>query len=455
MIVKNATDLIGNTPMLEIDPSIHGLKNINLYAKLELLNPFGSVKDKTAWNMLKHDLAQIKASGQTVIEASSGNTAKAMQMICAMHDIPFRIVTNRVRVREVKEILQLLGTEIDELPGQSQCLDPTDPNDPLFVVEKIMSQEPGKYFHTSQYTNERNLEAHIEMTGREIAADLDVVDYFVGGLGTTGSTRGAGEYLKSAGSPQLKSIGIVCTKGGLIPGIRNSDEMHEVGLFERDFYDEIIEVSVDEAIDSMLTLVKSCGVLSGPTGGSSLAGALKFLRTIDDTLTEKKNAVFLVCDRAEWYLSYMQKYRPELFGMKKKDSALAAIDEAQCQSAPSLDPDKAENWLKEENVLILDLRGSLAFKGSHIEGSVNIPQETFEELCSNGTPVAEGRKVLFVCPVGDQSRKFAAYFSQLGFDCASLQGGFVAWRDRGKPTIKGQRSNRSRRKESLATSTAN
>ena len=150
MIVKNATDLIGNTPMLEIDPSIHGLKNINLYAKLELLNPFGSVKDKTAWNMLKHDLAEIKASGQTVIEASSGNTAKAMQMICAMHEIPFRIVTNRVRVREVKEILQLLGTEIDELPGQSQCLDPTDPNDPLFVVEKIMSQEPGKYFHPHQ-----------------------------------------------------------------------------------------------------------------------------------------------------------------------------------------------------------------------------------------------------------------------------------------------------------------
>jgi cysteine synthase B len=190
------------------------------------------------------------------------------------------------------------------------------------------------------------------MTGREIAADLDVVDYFVGGLGTTGSTRGAGEYLKSAGSPQLKSIGIVCTKGGLIPGIRNSDEMHEVGLFERDFYDEIIEVSIDEAIDSMLTLVKSCGVLSGPTGGSSLAGALKFLRTIDDTLTEKKNAVFLVCDRAEWYLSYMQKYRPELFGMKKKDSALAAIDEAQCQSAPSFEPDEAEKWLKEENVLL-------------------------------------------------------------------------------------------------------
>jgi cysteine synthase len=156
MIVKSVTELIGNTPMLEIAPQVHGLKNINLYAKLELFNPFGSVKDKTAWNMLRHDLDSIKEKGQTVIESSSGNTAKAVQMICGIHNIPFKIVTNRVRVKEVKQILQMLGTEIEELPGQSQCLDPSDPNDPLFVVEKIMNGEPGKYFHTTQYTNTLN-----------------------------------------------------------------------------------------------------------------------------------------------------------------------------------------------------------------------------------------------------------------------------------------------------------
>src|SRR4029450_1978613 len=104
------------------------------YAKLELFNPFGSVKDKTAWAMMRGELERIKANGQSVIESSSGNTAKAIQMICSLNDIPFKIVTNRVRVREVKQVLQLLGTEIEELPGQSQCLDPTDPNDPLFIV---------------------------------------------------------------------------------------------------------------------------------------------------------------------------------------------------------------------------------------------------------------------------------------------------------------------------------
>ncbi len=276
---------------LEIDSSIHGLKNINLYAKLELFNPFGSVKDKTAWAMLRDNLDEIKKSGQVVIESSSGNTAKAIQVICGVNNIPFKIVTNRVRVREVKQILQLLGTEIDELPGQSQCLDPSDPNDPLFVVEKIMNGEPGHYFHTSQYTNPLNTVAHRDMTGREIANNLDKVHYFVGGLGTTGSTRGAGEALRES-NPQLKNIGIVSSRQGFIPGIRNSDEMYEVGLFEKSFYDSVVEITIDEALEGMMTLIRQCGVLSGPTGGASLAGTLKYLRAIDDTLTEKQMQCF-------------------------------------------------------------------------------------------------------------------------------------------------------------------
>jgi cysteine synthase B len=440
MIVKQMTELIGNTPMLEIPQSVHGLRNINLYAKLELLNPFGSVKDKTAWNMLRHDLAEIKSKSQSVIESSSGNTAKALQMICSMHGIPFKIVTNRVRVREVKQILQLLGTEIEELPGQSQCLDPTDPNDPLFIVEKTISSEPGKYFHTSQYTNARNVEAHYEMTGREISCDLDRVDYFIGALGTTGSTRGTAEFLKQTNA-NLLNIGVVSTKGGLIPGIRNSDEMYEVGLFDRKLYDAVVEIAVDDAIDSMLELIRRCGVLSGPTGGASLAGALKYLREVDSQLTEKKNAVFLVCDRTEWYLSYMQKYRPELFGLTRKNDSVKSISSAEIEKAIEITPDQGDALLAASpDVLVIDLRGSLAFKGAHIAQSINIPGETLEEMTEWGNPFSPGSKVMFVCPVGDQSKMFAAYFAARGIDSVSLKGGFVAWRDAGKPTKRGSAS---------------
>ena len=91
-----------------------------------------------------------------------------------------------------------------------------------------MSSEPGKYFHTSQYTNERNLDIHYEMTGKEIIDDLPRVDYFIGGLGTTGSTRGAANFIR-LNNPNLKNIGVISSKGGFLPGIRNSDEMYEVG----------------------------------------------------------------------------------------------------------------------------------------------------------------------------------------------------------------------------------
>jgi cysteine synthase/rhodanese-related sulfurtransferase len=444
MIVKNITDLIGDTPLLEIDSSIHGLKNINLYAKLELFNPFGSVKDKTAWAMLREHIDEIKSSGQTVIESSSGNTAKAIQMICGINEIPFKIVTNRVRVREVKQILQLLGTEIDELPGQSQCLDPSDPNDPLFVVEKIMNSEPGHYFHTSQYTNELNTVAHRDMTGKEIAQDLDQVHYFVGGLGTTGSTRGAGEALAIA-NPELKNIGIVSSRQGFIPGIRNSDEMYEVGLFEKSFYDSIVEITIDEALDGMMTLIRRCGVLSGPTGGASFAGAIKHLRSIDETLTKKQNAVFLVCDRVEWYLSFIQKLRPQWFGLATRDNGFKSISETEIEAAEEWTSDTLEQLLLSgKDVLVVDLRGGLAFKGSHLDRSINMPADVLEELFQWGVPFSRSQPVVFVCPTGDQSKQFSAYLNSEGFESVSLKGGYAAWRDQGKPVVKGHRNKRNR-----------
>lgn len=436
MIVKRVTELIGNTPMLEIDKSVHGLKNINLFAKLELFNPFGSVKDKTAWNMLRHDLEEIKAKQQIVIESSSGNTAKAVQMICGIENIPFKIVTNRVRVKEVKQLLQLLGTEIEELPGQSQCLDPSDPNDPLFVVEKIMNSKPDRYFHTSQYTNELNTKAHADMTGLEIARDLPKVDYFIGGLGTTGSTRGAGETLKKQ-NQQLVNVGIVSSKNGFIPGIRNSDEMFEVGLFDRNFYDAVVEVTIDEALDGMMLLIKRCGILSGPTGGASLAGTLKYLKAIDQNLKEPCNAVFLVCDRVEWYLSFLQKLRPQWFGLSTRETGLRTLTEEQVNSVDEISSEELDKKITAgEPITLIDLRGGLAFKGSHIDTAINMPSDVLEELLQWSAPFSQSRPIVFVCPSGDQSKRFAALLSEAGFKCMSLRGGFASWREEARPVVK-------------------
>jgi Cysteine synthase len=432
MLVDKVTDLVGNTPLLRLDPALHGLKNVELYAKLELLNPFGSVKDKSAWTVLKDDIEEIAAQGKTVIESSSGNMAKAMQMLCSMYNVPFKIVTNRIKVPEVKQILQLVGAEVDELPGLSECPDPTDPNDPITFIEQIMAAEPGKYFHTSQYTNTRNIDAHYNLTGKEILKDLESVDFFVGGLGTTGSTRGAGSYLKEH-NPDLKNIGVIASKGNLLPGIRNVDEMYEVGLFRRDFYDEIVEVDTDESIDAMLMLIRKAGVLAGPTGGGSLAAALKYLRTIDGELTRKHHCVFIVCDRVEWYLSYLQKHRPQIFGITKKVAGIKSLTSEQIEQAPQVNVQEAAALIDEGDVLVIDLRGAMAFKTARISGSINIPPDSFELMCEQGVPISGSRKVLLVCPVGDQSRRFAAYLCEANIPCFSLKGGMVAWQAANKP----------------------
>lgn len=432
MLVNKITELIGDSPLLRLDPKLHGLKNVELYAKLELLNPFGSVKDKSAWTVLKDDIERIAAEGKTVIESSSGNMAKAMQILCSMYGVPFKIVTNRIKVPEVKQVLQVLGAQVDELPGLSECPDPTDPNDPITFIEQMMSAEPGKYFHTSQYTNEKNIHAHHDLTGKEIFEDIGNVDFFIGGLGTTGSTRGAGTFLKEK-NPQAKNIGVIASKGHLLPGIRNVDEMYEVGLFRKDFYDDIVEVSYDESIDAMLMLIRQAGVLAGPTGGGSLAAALKYLRPIDGQLTRPHKAVFIVCDRVEWYLSYLQKYRPELFGIARKRAGVRALTDEQIQAAPQLSADKVEALVKEPDVLTVDLRGPLAFKAARIPGSINIPPSSLEDMCEQGVPFSGSRKILIVCPVGDQSKRFAAFLASSGITCFSLEGGMAAWQAAGKP----------------------
>lgn len=432
MLANCITELIGRTPLLKLDPSLHGLKNVDVFAKLELLNPFGSVKDKSAWTVLKDDIQQIASDGKSVIESSSGNMAKAMQILCSMYDVPFKIVTNRIKVPEVKQILQVLGAEVDELPGLSECPDPSDPNDPITFIEQMMSAAPGKYFHTSQYTNPKNIEAHYGLTGREILDDLSQVDFFIGGLGTTGSTRGAGTYLKEQNA-KLKNIGVIASKGQLLPGIRNVDEMYEVGLFRRDFYDEIVEVSTEEAIDAMLLLIRKAGVLAGPTGGGSLAAALKYLRAIDSSLQERHNAVFIVCDRVEWYLSYLQKHRPALFGMSRKADGISSVSREQIETAPQVSVDEAAQLISNKETLVVDLRGALAFKTARIAGSINIPPDALEDLCEQGTPFSPGRTIVLVCPVGDQSKRFAAYLTAKGITCFSLKGGMVAWQAAGKP----------------------
>jgi len=432
VLYKSVTELIGNTPLIEISKEITKLKNINVYAKCELYNPFGSLKDRAGYAMLKDEIQKLKENKMTVIESSSGNTAKALQIICSMNGIPFKTVTNRIKIPETKEILKVAGAEIEELPGLSECPDPTDPNDPVAYIERIVSENPNKYYHTNQYTNLKNPKAHYEHTGKEIYDDLGKVDYFFGTLGTTGSSRGTIEYLLEK-NKNLKKIGIIAEKGDTIPGIRNKDEMYEVGIFNKSLYDEIVSVNSDEAVEEMLVLNRKCGILGGPTSGAAFKGTLKYLREIDDKLKEPANAVFIACDRMEWYMSYIKKRRPEIFDSEIKRETIRTLTEEDMKYAKTININNAEEWIEKNNPIIIDLRGNLAYKNGHIANAINITDIFFEDLVDNGTPFSKENSVLLVCSIGDKSKKFSSLLNKKGMNVYSLENGMIAWRENSFP----------------------
>jgi [CysO sulfur-carrier protein]-thiocarboxylate-dependent cysteine synthase len=438
MRYDSITDAIGDTPLIRIDPAVHGLCHIDLYAKLEMLNPFGSIKDRAAWNMVRPDLDRAIERGETVVELSSGNTAKALALIASMHGLPFKTATTRMRVPEVKDLLLLLGADIEELPGQTHCLDPSLTEDPLTVFHRELSRPGGAHLHTDQYFNPRNIDAHATGTGPEIIADLGgrAPDWFIACVGTAGSSTGIARVLRQH-DPAVRVVGLVAQKSDFIPGIRTIDEVHEVGLFDPTTYDTMDAIDSGEAIEGMLTLARRCGILAGPTGGAAYFGAVRQLRAADAAATGRLTAVFIVCDRIESYLGYVRHRRPELFNQPAVKNSVATLTVAELSAAPSLDIADAQQWIKENQPLVIDLRSPFAYAALHIAGSINIVDELFGEMLHGGLPFSKQQPVLLACPIGEQSARYTALLTRMGHpDVRSLTGGVIAWRDAGAPLVR-------------------
>lgn len=436
------TDLIGNTPLLRLNPAVHGLNRVRLYAKLESHNPFGSVKDRAAWEMIHDDLPVIAAQGRRFLEASSGNTAKALGVLGSIHGIGLRAVTNRIKVDEVRDTLRLLGTDIVELPGLSECPDPTAPDDVSSVIATTMTREPDSWHHASQYTNERNVEAHYHGTGREIHASLTEagigrVDYLIGGLGTSGSTRGTATALREH-NPDLRTVGVVAARDDFIPGIRSETEMWDVGLFQPDFYHRIVAVAAEHAVSATLLLARRFGVLAGPTSGAAYAAAIDTLRPAAAALGPDDPdlvAVLIVCDRLEPYLSYLRARRPGLFDEPDRP---APPHPAEIAAVPQLTPTELDALDRTSRVTIVDTRGAMAYRVAHIPGSINLRDDLLAQTPADQLPFCRSRPVVFVCPVGRISRQFAALTRRVGYDTYSLAGGLAAWREEGQPLQRGR-----------------
>lgn len=424
MIYNSVFELIGNTPLLLIPEKVHGLKNFNVYAKLEMMNPWGSVKDRTAFALVQNHLESL--ADYKIYESSSGNTAKSLQMIANMQGTSLKTITNRIKVPEQRDILKLIGTEIEELPGTSDCYDPNDPNDPLIVIHNEISKSKQATLFTDQYNNNDNYKMHYETTGKEIADDLPKVDYLISGLGTNGSIKGIADRLK-INNPNLETIGVVASKEDYIPGIRNGDEIMEVGLFDPEYFQEILNITSKEAVEFSLKLIRQCGLLAGPTSGASLAGVVKYLQKKDSSITsEKQNVVFIACDRAEWYISYYKERNPKIFTDKIKKSW---SDNLEILEDKQISYEQLDEFINKHDPLIIDTRTPFSFKAGHIHNSINMPFEYVDKILNETNPFYKNKTILFVCPSGDKSKLIASYLNTLGVHAISLSGGINQLRD--------------------------
>ena len=301
-IYKNVGELIGNTPLLELI-NIRKAENTDarILAKLECFNPTGSAKDRPALEMiLSAEEKGLLKEGATIIEPTSGNTGIGLASIGASRGYRVIIVMPDTMSQERIMLMKAYGAEVVLTDGKLGMRG---------SIEKAegLAKEIEGAFIPSQFENPSNPEAHYKTTGVEIWNDTDgKVDIFVAGIGTGGTLSGAGKFLKEK-NPDVKIIGVEPAKSPLLTGGKSgSHGIQGIGAnfipgnLNREIYDEIIDVSDENAYKYARIIAKEEGVLVGISSGATLCGALELAKRPEN---KGKTIVALLTDTGERYLS--------------------------------------------------------------------------------------------------------------------------------------------------------
>jgi len=291
---ESVLDLIGNTPVVDVS-RLSPNPNVRIYAKLEMQNPFGSVKDRIAKSMIEDAEKDGRLQpGQTIVEPSSGNTGIALAAIAQIKGYPIKILMPTSVSIERRQMLEIFGAEVILTPGEEGS------NGAVKRAIEMAEAHP-EYCFLYQYANDANPRAHFEGTGPEILRDVPEITHFVAGLGTSGTLMGTGRFLKEH-KPDVKIIAIEPPLGERVEGLRNLEEGYVPPVFDNwhgfDILDRKRVVRPRESIEWTRRLVKECGVFAGISSGAALAGAAKVATEIDEG-----TIVFIVCDGGWKYLS--------------------------------------------------------------------------------------------------------------------------------------------------------
>lgn len=283
-------DLVGGTPIVQLKRLPGDTSNIIL-GKLEGNNPAGSVKDRAALSMISQAEAEGRiVQGDTLIEATSGNTGIALAMVAAVKGYRLRLIMPANQSEERKGSMTAYGAELIDVSADEGMEGARD--------LALAMEARGEGVVLNQFANPDNPSGHFASTGPEIWDQTNgQVTHFVSSMGTTGTIMGVSRYLKSK-NPQVQIIGLQPVEGSQIPGIRRWPAAYLPKIFDSRRVDRVIDISQDESEYMMRRLAREEGIFAGVSSGGAVAAALRLSREL-----ENATIVAIICDRGDRYLS--------------------------------------------------------------------------------------------------------------------------------------------------------
>ncbi|MBQ0714265.1 cysteine synthase CysM [Paraperlucidibaca wandonensis] len=290
MTYPTIADCVGNTPLVRLQ-RLPGDTSNTILVKLEGNNPAGSVKDRPALMMINE--AERRGDirpGDTLIEATSGNTGIALAMAAAIKGYKMRLIMPASQSQERRDAMAAYGAELismDAGMGMEEARDLA-----------LRLQAEGEGVVLNQFGNSDNPLAHYRGTGPEIWQQTNgQITHFISSMGTTGTIMGVSRYLKEQ-NPAVQIVGLQPIDGASIPGIRRWPEAYLPTIFERDRVDVVVDTSQQAAEDTMRRLAREEGIFCGVSSGGSVWAALELSKTVENAVI-----VAIICDRGDRYLS--------------------------------------------------------------------------------------------------------------------------------------------------------
>lgn len=418
------------TPLVRLNrvsPFLH----TKVYAKLEWYNPFGSVKDRIAFNLIcdAEDKGLLQP-GQQLVEPTSGNTGMGLAMVSNLRRYGLTTPLSNKIPLEKRTILRFFGSNVLEL-DDNLCPAPGAPEGAIAKARELSGRD--EFHMLDQYVNQANPEAHIKTTGPEIwRQTAGKITHFVAGLGTCGTVTGCGRFLKGQ-NPDISVMGVHPVEGHDIPGVRSLKQLAQTALFSPDEYNATVAIDNAEAYALCLRLNREEAIVAGPSSAMALAGAFKMVPDAPGNVV-----VVIFPDNVFKYASSVVKHVAELSGSGPTESAKEAqlnamVENVRASPRLRVSSEEAFDLWSGDAATFVDVRDFESYRAGHVPESLPAP---LAEMDTYGIALPEDKDtpIVTVCARGNLSLNGVLYLNSMGYtNVRSLDGGVLEWEEAGRP----------------------